>query len=144
MEYQAFDLATYWVECTIDYIVKDNPFYKVTLADFPSESEQKLFLSIYLSEYLETNVQPDDLAVSVLQERVQRFVLLVQYVWTLWSVIRAPQSPTFNDFEYLQFAQHRWFMYKWAKREFQHASPDCSALVECEERKPEFSLEARP
>merc|ERR1711953_770129 len=56
MEYQAFDIATYFVECTIDYIVDEHPFYKVSLADFPTEEEQKLFCSIYLSEYLETIV----------------------------------------------------------------------------------------
>lgn len=122
MEYQAFDLATYFVECTIDYLVNDYPFFKVSLADFPTESEQRLFGSIYLSEYLETNVYPDDLAVSVLIGRVQRFVLLVHYIWSMWSVIRAPQAPTFNDFDYLQFAQHRWFMYKWAKRAVLHSS----------------------
>jgi len=120
MEYQAFDIATYFVECTIDYLVNKHPFFKVSLADFPTENEQRLFLSIYLSEYLETDVTPDDLSVSVLQERVQRFVLLVQYIWSLWSVIRAPQAPTFNDFDYLQFGQHRWFMYKWNKRAVMH------------------------
>lgn len=115
MDYQAFDIATYFVECAIDYIVKDHPFYKVSQSDFPTEHEQRLFCSIYLSEYLETVVRPDDLAVTVLVERVNRFVLLVHYIWTLWSVIRSPQAPTFNDFDYLQFGQSRWHMYKWAK-----------------------------
>lgn len=122
MEYQAFDIATYFGECTIDYIVEDYPFFKVSMGDFPTEAEQRLFCSIYLSEYLETTVRPDDLAVSVLYDRVQRFNLLVNYVWTLWSVIRAPQAPTFNDFDYLKFAQQRYFMYKWAKRALLHAS----------------------
>lgn len=116
MEYQAFDIATYFVETTIDYLHTKHPFFKVSLSDFPKNEEMHLFCSIYLSEYLETDVRPDDLAVLVLTERVKRFTLLVQYIWSLWSVIRAPQAPTFNDFDYLQFAQTRWFMYKWAKR----------------------------
>jgi len=120
MEYQAFDIATYFVECTIDYLVDKHPFFRVSLADFPTESEQKLFCSIYLSEYLDTYVRPDDIAVSVLMERVQRFVLLVHYLWSLWGVIRAPQAPTYNNFDYIQFSQHRWFMYKWAKRALLH------------------------
>jgi len=120
MEYQAFDIAAYFVECSIDYLVDKHPFFKVSLADFPSDAEQRLFISIYLSEYLETDVRPGDLAVSVLQERVQRFSVFVQYIWTVWSIIRAPQAPTFNDFDYLQFGQHRWFMYKWAKRAVLH------------------------
>jgi thiamine kinase-like enzyme len=121
MEYQAFDIATYFVECTIDYLVDKHPFFRVSLADFPTESEQKLFCSIYLSEYLDTYVRPDDIAVSVLMERVQRFVLLVHYLWSLWGVIRAPQAPTYNNFDYIQFSQHRWFMYKWAKRALLHS-----------------------
>jgi thiamine kinase-like enzyme len=121
MEYQAFDIATYFAECTMDYLVNTHPFYKVSLADFPMESEQRLFCSIYLSEYLETDVYPDDLSVSVLLERVRRFVLVVHYLWSLWSVIRAPQAPTYADFDYLGYAQHRWFMYKWAKRELLHS-----------------------
>merc|ERR1712187_259767 len=103
MEYQAFDIASYFVECTIDYLVDKYPYYKVSLSDFPSEWEQRLFCSIYLSEYLETTVRPDDLPVSVLYDRVQRFTLLVNYLWTLWSVIRGPQAPTVNDFDYLEF-----------------------------------------
>jgi choline kinase len=116
MEHQAFDIATYFVECTLDYLWDKPPFYKVSLADFPSEREQRLFCSIYLSEYLETTIRPSDLSVSVLFERVQRFVLVVHHVWAMWSVIRAPQAPTVNEFDYLEYAQTRWFMYKWAKR----------------------------
>lgn len=122
MEHQAFDIATYFAECTIDYLVDEYPFFKVSMSDMPTEAEQRLFCSIYLSEYLETIVRPDDLAVSVLYERVQRFGLLVNYLWTLWSIIRAPQAPTFNDFDYLKFGQHRYFMYKWGKRALMHSS----------------------
>jgi thiamine kinase-like enzyme len=120
MEYQAFDIATYFVECTIDYLVDSHPFFNVSLADFPTEYEMKQFCSVYLSEYLETDVRPDDLAVLVLLERVKRFTLMVQYIWSLWAVIRAPQAPTFNAFDYLHFGQTRWFMYKWAKRDVLH------------------------
>ncbi len=28
MEYQAFDIATYFVECTLDYLVNSHPFFK--------------------------------------------------------------------------------------------------------------------
>jgi choline/ethanolamine kinase len=117
MEHQAFDIAGYFIECSIDYLVDKPPFYKVSLADFPTEWEQRLFCSIYLSEYLETTVQTDDLSVDVLLERVRRFTLMSHLLWSMWSVIRAGQAPTFGGFDYLQYSQSRWFMYKWAKRE---------------------------
>lgn len=122
MEYQAWDIACYFVECTVDYLVDKYPFYKVTLSDFPSEAEQRLFCSAYLSEYLETTVRPDDLAVSVLLERVKRFTLATHLLWAHWSVIRASQAPTFSEFDYLHYAQSRWFMYKWTKRALLNSS----------------------
>jgi thiamine kinase-like enzyme len=120
MEYQAWDIAAYFIECTIDYLVDEHPFFKVSLSDFPTEKEQRMFCAIYLSEYLETEVQSNDLAVSVLMERVQRFVLISHYLWTIWSVIKASQSLTYSSFDYLQYAKHRWFLYKRAKCEILH------------------------
>lgn len=117
MEYQAFDIASYFVECTIDYLHPRAPYFKVSLADFPQEWEQRLFCSVYLSEYLETAVRPEDLAVTVLLERVMRFTLMHHHLWAMWSVIRARQAPTFNNFDYLKYAMTRWFQYKWTKRQ---------------------------
>jgi thiamine kinase-like enzyme len=117
MEHQAFDISQYFIECTIDYLVERYPFYKVNMSDFPSDDEQRTFLSIYLSEYLEMAVRPEDVAVTVLLNRVHRFVLLNHYLWTLWSIIRASQAaPTVNAFDYLHYGEARWFMYQWSKR----------------------------
>lgn len=121
MEYQAFDIASYFVECTIDYLVSSYPFYKVTLSDLPTEQEMKTFCAIYLSEYLEAKVLPNDLAAEVLSERVQRFTLATHLLWSMWSVIRAGQAgQTFGGFDYLHYSNSRWFMYKWTKRALLH------------------------
>lgn len=120
MDYQAWDIASYFVECCIDYLVDRYPFYKITLSDFPTEEEQRVFCSVYLSEYLEAKVLPNDLAVQVLLERVQKFQLASHLLWSLWSVIRAGQAPTYGDFDYLHYANSRFFMYKWAKRAILH------------------------
>jgi len=117
MDHQAFDIACYFVECTIDYLVPNYPYYKMTLSDFPTEEEMQLFCSIYLSEYLETTVRPTDIAVSVLLDRVKRFTLANHLLWAMWSIIRASQAPTFGGFDYLHYSQCRWFMYKWSKRD---------------------------
>lgn len=116
MEHQAFDIATYFVECAIDYLHPSHPYFKITLSDFPSEDEMRLFCSVYLSEYLETTVRTRDIAVQVLIDRVRRFTLVNHLLWAMWSVIRAGQSPTFGKFDYLHYAHCRWFMYKWSKR----------------------------
>jgi len=120
MDYQAFDIANFFAECTIDYLVPRYPYYKVTLSDLPTEEEMRFFCSIYLSEYLETKVLPNDLASEVLSERAQRFMLASHLLWAFWSVIRAGQAPTFGGFDYADFANSRWFMYKWSKRSILH------------------------
>lgn len=117
MDYQAYDIANYFVECTIDYNYDKYPFYKMILSDFPTEWSQRLFCCIYLSEYLEMEVKLDDAAVTRLLTYVHRFTLMSHYLWTAWSVIRAPQASTFNEFDFLHYAQARWDNYKRKKDE---------------------------
>lgn len=112
MDYQAFDIANFFCECTIDYTFDRPPFYAHCESDFPTESEQRLFCSIYLSEYLQSSVQPNDSAVTVLVERVRRFVLLSHYLWALWAVIRAPQGSKASEFDFMLYARARWGSYK--------------------------------
>lgn len=120
MDYQAFDIANYFAECAIDYLHPRFPYYKVTLSDLPTQEEMRFFCSIYLSEYLEYKVLPGDLASEVLSERSQRFVLASHLLWAMWSVIRAGQAPTYGGFDYVDFANSRWFMYKVYKRGLLH------------------------
>lgn len=123
MDFQALDIANYFCECTLDYLSDKYPFYKQTNSDYPTEWEQRLFCSIYLSEYLESTVMPEDLEVTRLLARVQRFTLVSHYMWTLWSILRAPCGVTYNDFDFLHFGQARWDSYKRAKAELL-ASPE--------------------
>lgn len=116
MEYQAFDIASYFAECCIDYGFKRYPFYKYTASDFPTDWEQRLFCSIYLSEYLESSITPEDPRTILLVQRVQRFVLLSDLSWAFWSVIRAPQAQTFGEFDFIHSGIARWDMYKTRKR----------------------------
>lgn len=116
MDYQAYDIANYFCECTLDYCFTRYPFYKQNLADYPMDWERRLFCAIYLSEYLETSVRPEDVAVDALLERVERFALVSHYLWAVWSVIRARQAPTFNEFDFLHYAGARWDTYKREKR----------------------------
>lgn len=112
MEYQAFDIANYFCECTTDYTYEKYPFYKLSLSDFPAEWEQRLFCAIYLSEYLEMKVKLEDLAVTRLLKRVHRFTLMSHYLWAVWAIIRAPQAWTFNEFDFLHYSQARWDSYR--------------------------------
>jgi len=112
MDYQGYDIANYFCECLFDYTYESYPFYSMSLSDFPTEWEQRLFCAIYLSEYLESQVKLDDMAVTRLLTSVARFTLMSHYLWSIWSVIRAPQASTFNEFDFLHYAQSRWDCYK--------------------------------
>mmetsp|Transcript_91271 Transcript_91271/g.199939 ORF Transcript_91271/g.199939 Transcript_91271/m.199939 type:complete len:482 (+) Transcript_91271:128-1573(+) len=131
MDYQSYDIANYFCECTLDYCWDKYPFYSHRLSDFPTEWEQRLFCAIYLSEYLESKVKPEESAVTILVGRVRRFVLMSHYLWAVWSVIRAPQACTFNEFDFLHYAQARWDTYKRDKR----------ALLEAGDSRPRFGTD---
>jgi len=59
----------------------------------------------------------DDPAVTRLLHRVSRFVLVSHYLWTVWAVVRAPDTITFSDFDFLHYARARWDAYKRVKSE---------------------------
>jgi thiamine kinase-like enzyme len=115
MCYQAFDIGNYFVECTIDYLHKQYPYYCVDPTKYPSEMEQRLFCAIYLSEYLECKVPIDDEQVDTLLRTVEKFTLASHLIWTLWSIVRCPGGGTFCEFDFLHYAEARWDMYKKAK-----------------------------
>lgn len=116
--YQAYDIANYFVEFTMDYTEKRWPYYSTNLSAYPSVEVQRLFIAVYLSEYLETTVLPDDdQYVTPLLETVQKFALASHLLWALWSVVRAPQAPTFEDFDFLHYANFRVDTYNRLKRE---------------------------
>lgn len=115
--YQAYDIANFFCEFTMDYTEKNYPFYATNLAAYPDRQSQELFASIYLSEYLENPILPTDSKyIAPLLQTVEIFALASHLLWALWSVIRAPQSPTFDQFDFLDYANFRFNCYKRAKR----------------------------
>jgi len=112
MDFAAYDIANYFNECLYDYIHDKYPFYTQNLSDYPTDWEQRLFCSTYLSEFMESKIPPSDAAVTTLLKRVKKFSLVSHYLWTVWSVIRAPQACTFNEFDFLAYAQARYDCYK--------------------------------
>ncbi|KAF4717627.1 hypothetical protein FOZ62_025086 [Perkinsus olseni] len=110
--YQAYDIANLFCEFTMDYTETHYPFFATDLAAYPDRRTQRMFLSVYLSEYLETPIFPDnDLYILPLMRNVSKFALASHLLWGLWSVIRAPQAPTYDDFDFLVYAKFRFDSY---------------------------------
>jgi thiamine kinase-like enzyme len=129
MCYQAFDIANYFVECTIDYLHKQFPYYSVDPTKYPTEYDQRLFCAIYLSEYLEWRVLPDSPEVDDLLRSVEKFTLASHLIWALWSIVRCPGGGTFCEFDFLLYGQTRWEMFKKAKHDLlaKRTNPDIIA-----------------
>ena len=116
--YQGYDIGNFFVEFTMDYTEKAYPFYSTDLSAYPSKQAQQLFAAVYLSEYLETPILPSDTKfIEPLLRNIKIFELASHLKWALWSIIRSPQAPTFDQFDFLLYAQFRFDCYVREKRE---------------------------
>eukprot|EP00928_Gymnodinium_smaydae_P023679 TRINITY_DN19446_c0_g1_i3.p2 TRINITY_DN19446_c0_g1~~TRINITY_DN19446_c0_g1_i3.p2 ORF type:complete len:155 (+),score=28.53 TRINITY_DN19446_c0_g1_i3:591-1055(+) len=97
----------------IDYTHKKHPYYSVNHCNFPDEATQRVFAAVYLSEYLETPVKPTDShMVEPLLDAVNEFTMVSHMLWGMWSIIRSPIAPTFEDFDFIGYAKCRFDMYR--------------------------------
>ncbi|CAD7927584.1 unnamed protein product [Amoebophrya sp. A120] len=106
--FQGHDIANFFNEWLIDYIVDDPPYFKVDEARGPSETDMKLFASVYLSEFLEEPVKQADPRVAELLHSLHLFRQVSHLLWAFWSVLRAPQSQAFDEFDFLAHAKWRF------------------------------------
>jgi len=113
MNYQAYDIANFFTEFTMDYVNQPNyPYYDACLEAYPDEEKQRLFCAVYLSEYLETPITPGNtLFVDPLMKTVKKFVLVSHLLWAVWSIIRTPQGQTFGDFDFIHYGKFRLDQY---------------------------------
>lgn len=111
--FQAFDIANFFCEHVMDYTHPKYPFYSANHANYPCQDEQRLFAAVYLSEYLETTVYPsDEHMVQPLLEVVNQFTQVSHMLWGLWSIIRSPQAPTYEDFDFIDYGKFRFDIYR--------------------------------
>lgn len=124
--FQAHDIANFFNEFTIDYLHPRYPFYRLDYSQYPDKETQQIFAAVYLSEYLETTVHPsDNTLVEPLLQAVEKFANISHIYWGLWSVVRSPIAPTFEEFDFLQYAQVRFDMFRRGKsRHLYKTEPD--------------------
>eukprot|EP00392_Amoebophrya_sp_AT5.2_P013606 g13735.t1 len=112
-EYSGFnflghDLANHFNEWLLDYIVDNPPFFEVKKDRNPTETDLKVFVTVYLSEFLEERISADDRRVTELIESLDVFRLGSHLLWGFWSVLRAPQKQAFDEFDFLEHAKFRF------------------------------------
>lgn len=121
--YAAHDIAGCFAEWTLDYICDEHPFFTVMDANYPSSAMQRSFCRVYLSEVLEREVEDEDCEgdrrlVTDLINSIQLFAMSANLLWAVWSIMRAPQAPTFDEFDFLKHCEYRLGRYLWAKEEW--------------------------
>jgi choline kinase len=113
--YQSFDIANFFLEFTMDYTVKTYPFFATHDERYPGAEAQVVFASVYLSELLEKPINMTSELVKDLLKSVELMALVSHLQWGLWSIIRAPQAPTFEQFDFIGYANYRFKKYFEAK-----------------------------
>ncbi|KAB0791025.1 hypothetical protein PPYR_02825 [Photinus pyralis] len=93
--YRAFDIANHFLEWTYDYTEKQQPYFKVTPENYPSNLQRIKYICHYLKE---TGSAENPL--DVLRE-VEIFSLASHFFWALWSIVNTKSSQiTFGYWEY--------------------------------------------
>uniref|UniRef100_A0A1Y1MAR5 Choline kinase N-terminal domain-containing protein n=2 Tax=Photinus pyralis TaxID=7054 RepID=A0A1Y1MAR5_PHOPY len=93
--YRAFDIANHFLEWTYDYTEKQQPYFKVTPENYPSNLQRLKYICHYLKE---TGSAENPL--DVLRE-VEIFSLASHFFWALWSIVNTKSSQiTFGYWEY--------------------------------------------
>lgn len=111
--FQAVDVANFFVEFMFDNLHPKYPFYQCSMNDFPCLETQKFFAAVYLSEYLEMPVKPSDrVLIEPFLDTVHEFVPVSHLLWGLWAVVRSGMPPTFQDFDFLGYAKLRLDMFR--------------------------------
>lgn len=109
--FREFDFANHFVEWSMNYCIKEAPYFSLKPEDFPSREQQLIFIRAYLAANREMGVyQPGchgdsaDEEEAILRE-VKRFCPVSHFVWALWSIVQAKISHT--TFGYMEYAVRR-------------------------------------
>jgi len=112
--FQSADIGNLFNEFTMDYIHDEWPFFKKDLSAYPGVETQRMFSSVYLSEYLDQPVMLDNPLIDELLDSVKVASQLSHLLWGMWSLVRAQQyAETSNSFDFVEYARFRFDTY-WA------------------------------
>ncbi|XP_041472597.1 choline kinase alpha-like, partial [Lytechinus variegatus] len=113
--FREFDLANHFVEWSMNYCIKEAPYYSLIPEDFPSRGQQLTFIRAYIAASRQMGMyQPSchgdsaDEEEAILQE-VKRFCPVSHFLWALWSIVQAKISHT--TFGYMEYAVARFKEY---------------------------------
>lgn len=116
--YLSADIANLFVESTLDYTASTYPFFYVDKTKYVCYELRKLFASVYLSVYLNISTLPsDEKMIKPFLEAVEVQAMSSHLLWGFWSLIRSFQTKSYNEFDFLLYAQERFTMYdEWKER----------------------------
>eukprot|EP00112_Aurelia_sp_Birch-Aquarium-sp1_P006926 Seg1756.12 transcript_id=Seg1756.12/GoldUCD/mRNA.D3Y31 product="Choline/ethanolamine kinase" protein_id=Seg1756.12/GoldUCD/D3Y31 len=118
--YRGFDLGNHFCEWMYDYSNEESPKFFTREEDYPTRSQQVLFVKQYLITYNKIKGislgEPTEAEIEQLVTEGNRFALASHLLWGFWSVVQARVSKI--DFGYLEYAIARFETYFRQKKLF--------------------------
>ncbi|SBS87851.1 choline kinase, putative [Plasmodium ovale] len=106
------DIANFFIETSIDYSSSTYPFFHIDKEKYISYENRKLFINEYLSIYLDKSpISPDKKIIDQILEAIEVQALGAHLLWAFWSIIRAYQTKSYNEFDFFLYAEERFKMY---------------------------------
>uniref|UniRef100_A0A7E4W5J7 Choline/ethanolamine kinase n=1 Tax=Panagrellus redivivus TaxID=6233 RepID=A0A7E4W5J7_PANRE len=109
--YRGFEFGNHFVEWSIDYDVKEPPFYEINTDLLPSEERMFEFILDYLKEYHSSDANDDlmEEAKSIVQESLP-FIPVDHMLWGVFSLMQV-YAVNAIDFDFGKIAGDRLGMY---------------------------------
>ncbi|KAI4835979.1 choline kinase [Plasmodium brasilianum] len=106
------DIANFFIETSIDYSLSTYPFFNIDKKKYISYENRKLFITSYLSIYLDkSSLIVDQKTIDQFLEAIEVQALGAHLLWGFWSIIRGYQTKSYNEFDFFLYAQERFKMY---------------------------------
>jgi choline/ethanolamine kinase len=112
----AMDIGNHWLEWTINYEYEGFPHYQINHDHFPTEAQQRRFVTSYLTAASDGGEEPTEEAVSELVREANMFTMASHYMWACWGFVQAGQSQI--EFGHMEYGRERMEMYAECKRRF--------------------------
>jgi len=114
-DHVAMDIGNHWLEWTVNYDYEGYPHYELRHDEFPTDTQQRLFVKEYLSAAA-GGVEPTEHEITELVTEANMFTIAAHFMWACWGLMQAGKSEI--EFGHVQYATDRMEMYAECKRRF--------------------------
>lgn len=112
----AMDIGNHWLEWTVNYDYELYPHYEIKHSNFPTEAQQRRFVTAYLTAASAEGAAPTEHEITELLTEANMFTMAAHFMWACWGFMQAGSSTI--EFGHMQYGKDRMEMYAECKRRF--------------------------